>query len=129
MKLDSRYFSQEAHSSLSNLRNLLKEQERGKASSLVQGLSAYIATWGLHRLAGDCKKFSGKRAEDTTYKGKVYGAFLDSLKKLNPELSDPQDESTLLHLPLRKYTALNHLAIRLAQEWSFWAVAVLGEEE
>jgi hypothetical protein len=129
MKLDSRYFSQEAHASLINLRNLLKEQERGKASSLVQGLSAYIATWGLHRLAGDCKKFSGERAEDTTYKGKVYGEFLDSLKKLSPELSNPRDESTLLHLPLREYTGLNHLAIRLAQEWSFWAVAVLGEEE
>lgn len=129
MKLDSRYFSQEAHASLINLRNLLKEQERGKASSLVQGLSAYIATWGLHRLAGDWKKFSGERAEDTTYKGKVYGEFLDSLKKLSPELSNPRDESTLLHLPLREYTGLNHLAIRLAQEWSFWAVAVLGEEE
>jgi hypothetical protein len=129
MKLDSRYFSQKAHGSLSNLRDDLKEDERKKASSLVQGLAAYIATWGLHRLAGDRKKFSGKRAEETTYKGKVYGAFLDSLSSLSPEPFDPEDEGSLLHLHLRKYTALNHLAMRLAKEWSFWAVAVLGEGE
>jgi hypothetical protein len=128
MKLDSRYFSQKAHGSLSALRDDLKEEERKKASSLVQGLSAYIATWGLHRLAGDRKKFSKKRAEDTTYKGKVYTAFLDSLSRLSPETFDPEEEATLLKLPLRRYTALNHLAMRLAQEWSFWAVAILGEE-
>lgn len=129
MKLDSRYFSQQAHEALTSLRDSLRDDERKKASSLVQGLSAYIATWGLHRLAGDRKKFSGKRAEDTTYKGKVYGAFLDSLSNLSPESFDPADEATLLGLQLRKYTALNHLAMRLAKEWSFWAVAVLGEGE
>lgn len=127
MKLDSRYFSQKAHGSLTELRSSLGEGEHKKASSLVQGLSAYIATWGLHRLAGDRKKFSGKRAEDTNYKGKVYAAFLGSLSSLSPETFDPENEATLLHLPLRKYTALNHLAMRLAQEWSFWAVVVLGE--
>ena len=129
MKLDSRYFSQKAHGALTELRDSLGEGDRKKASSLVQGLSAYIATWGLHRLAGDRKKFSRARAEDTTYKGKVYGAFLDSLSGLSPQTFDPENEATLLHLPLRRYTALNHLAMRLAKEWSFWAVAVLGEGE
>lgn len=129
MKLDSRYFSQKAHGSLASLRDTLNEGDRKKASSLVQGLSAYIATWGLHRLAGDRKKFAKERAENTTYKGSVYAAFLDSLSKLSPDTFDPEDEATLLHMPLRQYTALNHLAMRLAQEWSFWAVAVLGEGE
>ncbi|NEQ32841.1 MAG: hypothetical protein F6K04_17865 [Leptolyngbya sp. SIO4C5] len=129
MKLDSRYFSQKAHGALTELRNSLSEGDRKKASSLVQGLSPYIATWGLHRLAGDRQKFSKKRAEDTTYKGLVYAAFLDNLSQLSPTTFNPSDESTLLHLPLRRYTALNHLAMRLAQEWSFWAVAVLGEGE
>jgi hypothetical protein len=32
-------------------------------------------------------------------------------------------------MELRKYTGLNHLAIQLAKEWSFWAGAVLGEAE
>lgn len=129
MKLDSRYFSQEAHGALTRLRDCLNDGDRKKASSLVQGLSAYIATWGLHRLAGDRKKFSRERAEDTTYKGKVYAEFLDSLSRLSPETFISDDEATLLHLPLRQYTALNHLAMQLAKEWSFWAVAVLGEGE
>ena len=95
----------------------------------MQGLVAYISTWGLHRLSGDMKKFLAGTAEDTRYKGKVYQKFLQKLKIFSGEDFDVDNEGSLIHLPLRKYTALNHLAIQLAKEWSFWAPAVLGEAE
>jgi hypothetical protein len=105
-----------------------------KSSGLVQGLCTYISTWGLHRLSGDAKKFSLGTASDTQYKGRVYGLFLEHLKIFSQEdfvlwsnSQDSSDERSLVNLPLRRYTALNRLAIQLAKEWSFWAASVLGE--
>jgi hypothetical protein len=102
-----------------------------KASAIVQGLPAYISTWGLHRIAGDAKNFIGKTSENTKYKGKVYRQFLLCLSEAaqcDPPIN-PEKEGDLIHLPLPEYTALNRLAMRLAQEWSFWATAVLGEAD
>lgn len=136
MKLDSRRFSQEAHQGLLALRDgdlqsdrahQLQKKHLGKASSLIQGLTAYISTWGLHRLSGDAKKFLAGTAEDTKYKGKVYLEFLHRLRSFSHQDFDPEEESALINMPLSEYTALSHLAIRLAKEWSFWAPAVLGE--
>ncbi|MEM9543638.1 MAG: hypothetical protein AAGA60_29615 [Cyanobacteria bacterium P01_E01_bin.42] len=127
MLLDSRKMSQEAHIAIKEIQTELATNYHGKASGLVQGLSAYIATWGLHRLAGDAKKFLAGTAEDTTYKGKVYRKFLGKLQALSGIDFDPDDEGSLIHLPLRQYTGLNRLAMQLAKEWSFWAAAVLGE--
>lgn len=137
MKLDSRTFSQIAHGALVILKEELKvkkptekeDKYYNKASGLVQGLPAYISTWGLHRLSGDMKKFENGNAEDTKYKGKVYRRFLQNLKDFSQEDFDIGKESSLINMELRKYTALNHLAIQLAKEWSFWAAAVLGEAE
>ena len=155
IKLDSRTFSKEAHTALVELRSelltlaqtkatkktkeiqnnsileeLTKEYAKDyqeKASSLVQGLSTYISTWGLHRLSGDMKKFLAGTAEDTIYKGQVYQKFLTRLKKFSEEDFEVNDERTLIHMPLKKYAGLNHLAIKLAKEWSFWSPAVLEE--
>ncbi|NES01751.1 MAG: hypothetical protein F6K22_02280 [Okeania sp. SIO2F4] len=119
----------------------LEEDYRKKASALVQGLTAYISTWGLHRLSGDAKKFlkkdldnkdgenNPKKGEDTQYKGKVYQKFLESLQCFSEMNFDIDDEASLIDLPLRKYTALNRLAIQLAKEWAFWAHSVLGEAD
>lgn len=164
MNIDSREFSQQAYKALHDLRDRLRElavevirkekkdkelpntqpleeeiNERTKSyceksSGLVQGLSTYIATWGLHRLTGDAKKFSIGMASDTKYKGKVYGLFLERLKYLSKEDfiiwsngNNAGDEKTLVNMELRKYTALNRLAMQLAKEWGFWATAILGE--
>jgi hypothetical protein len=129
MKLDSRKFSQEAYAGLIAVANELDKKYHQKASSLVQGLTAYISTWGLHRLSGDTKKFLNGRAEDTKYKGKVYKRFLTSLKSFSAKDFNVDDEGSLINMPLKEYTALNRLAIELAREWSFWASAVLGEPE
>lgn len=66
-KLDSRQFSQEAYKALISLRDntsdkyKLEERHYKKASGLVQGLSTYISTWGLHRLSGDATNFLKKQ--------------------------------------------------------------------
>lgn len=129
MKLDPRKFSQEAHGALVKLYAQLKEEDRGKASALVQGLVAYISTWGLHRLSGDAVKFSGREEKGTAYKGKVYQVFLIRLQAFSEQTFDPNDQGALINMNLTNYTALNRLAIQLAREWSFWAPAVLGEAE
>lgn len=132
MKLDSRSFSKEAHRGLTELKAIL-QQELGsnnydsKACNLIRGLTAYISTWGLHRLSGDAKKFLAGTASDTKYKGYVYKQFLVRLKIFSDADFDVDDESTLINLPLSRYTGLNRLAIELSKEWSFWAVAILGE--
>ncbi|MFP4253988.1 MAG: hypothetical protein ACLFRN_05915 [Halothece sp.] len=131
MKLDTRQFSLEAHEGLTKVKEKLTEEVGaeycGNASNLVRGLTAYISTWGLHRLSGDMKKFLKGTGSDTKYKGIVYRIFLTRLKTFSNGNFDPDDESTLIKLPLREYTTLNRLSIQLAKEWSFWAVAVLGE--
>lgn len=129
MKLDPRKFSQEAYSALVELRDGLDANDCGKASALVQGLVAYISTWGLHRLSGDAAKFSGREEKGTGYKGKVYKAFLVRLQVFSQQPFDPNDQGALLNMNLTSYTALNRLAVRLAREWSFWSPAILGEAE
>lgn len=134
-KLDSRYFSKEAYHALICLRD--DEEDRyhisqaywKKASGLVQGLPTYISTWGLHRLSGDASKFLKKTSEDTRYKGNVYRKFLKNLQEISSGEFNLEDEGSLIKMELRQYTALNHLAIKLAREWSFWATAILGEAE
>lgn len=139
MTIDSRSFSQQAHKSLTELRGDIKNGKKDRyaldkdyhkrASALIQGLSAYIATWGLHRLGGDAKNFSNGKGSDTTYKGKVYSKFIESLQESGIEF-DPKKEDCFLNMTsLRDYTALNHFAMKLAKEWSFWAPSVLGEPE
>lgn len=131
MKLDTRQFSLEAHEGLTEVKKKLTQELSadycGNASNLVRGLTAYISTWGLHRLSGDMKKFLKGTGSDTKYKGIVYQIFLNRLKTFSHGNFDPDDESTLIKLPLREYTTLNRLSIQLAKEWSFWAVAILGE--
>ena len=139
MKLDSRQFSKEAYQGLIALRDgdptndrnhTLEQKHFKKASSLVQGLPAYISTWGLHRLSGDATKFLKGTKEDTKYKGKVYREFLFRLKEFSQHNFQPEQEGSLIDdVSLRDYTALNHLAIKLAKEWSFWAASILGEAE
>ncbi|PZO10754.1 MAG: hypothetical protein DCF25_20225 [Leptolyngbya foveolarum] len=138
MKLDSRQFSKTAHAGLMALRNgangakdhdcQLQEVHWGKASRLVQGLAAYISTWGLHRLSGDAKRFLAGKGEDTKYKGKVYLEFLYQLESFSQQKFDPKQETDLINMPLPQYAALNRLAMQLAKEWAFWAPAVLGED-
>lgn len=139
MTLDSRQFSQATYKALTALKDGDRENNREtqleqrhckKATGIIQALPTYISTWGLHRLTGDMKKFLAGMAEDTRYKGKVYKEFLYRLKELSGIEFDPENEDSLINLqPLRKYTALNHLAIKLAKEWSFWAPSILGEAE
>jgi hypothetical protein len=139
MKLDSRKFSQVAYGALIQLKQQLRvtnitpnnpeDKYYKKASGLIQGLPAYISTWGLHRLVGDMKKFENGTGEDTKYKGKVYRRFLTNLREFSGEDFNVDNESTLINMELRQYTALNHLAIQLSKEWSFWTSTVLGEAE
>lgn len=135
IKLDSRKFSQEAYTALNAIvadtqdPYYLDKKYHEKASGVVQGLTAYISTWGLHRLSGDAKKFLNGKAEDTKYKGKIYKKFLRSLKSFSGKNFNVDDEGSLLKMPLKEYTSLNRLAIELAREWSFWASAVLEEPE
>jgi hypothetical protein len=137
MYIDPRSFSQKAHTALKQIATetqdpyYISPTHHSKASSVVQGLAIYISTWGLHRLSGDAKKFLRRTSEDTTYKGKIYRKFLSQLRELSPNDFDfdIEDETTLIHLPLRQYTALNQLAIHLSKEWSFWASVILGEAE
>lgn len=139
MTLDSRKFSQETYKALIALKEGDRDSKRDtkleqeyckKATGIIQALPTYISMWGLHRLTGDMKKFLAGTAEKTTYKGKVYKEFLYRLKELSGIEFNPENEESLINLePLRKYTALNHLAIKLAKEWSFWAPSILGEAE
>ena len=139
MKLDSRCFSQEAYRGLlalkdgdvTNERNCRVEQNfHKKASGLIQGLSTYISTWGLHRLSGDAAKFlKSNTPEKTAYKGQIYREFLFRLKDFSGQDFDPEDGGTLVNMPLREYTSLNHLAIQLAKEWSFWSASIFDEAE
>lgn len=134
MRLDQRYFSQRAYSKISELRDQIRDPGNyDRASNLIQGLGIYISTWGLHRLIGDAKKFGRPdNVEDTNYKAIVYTQFLDALQDLSQADFDITDPNSLIGSPdgksglqSREYIALNHLAMRLAREWSFWAPTIL----
>lgn len=129
LKLDTRDFSRHAYNGLLEIKTSVRSSDHKKASAIVQGLSAYISIWGLHRLCGDGLKYMGVRSEETRYKGKVYQEFLKTLQKLSQVSFACDDASGLINLDLQIYTGLNRLAIELAREWSFWAVPILGEAE
>ncbi len=125
LKLDTRNFSKAAYKGLQEVKKEVGSDQK-KASSIVQGLPAYISTWGLSRMAGDGIKYSSGA---TAYKGKVYKEFLGTLKTLSKVEFDHTDPDTLLSMELDIYTGLNRLGIELAKEWSFWATPILGEAE
>jgi hypothetical protein len=122
-KLDTRDFSRHAYNGLIKVKENVETANHEKASGIVQGIPAYISTWGLHRLAGDGLKYK------SSYKGQVYQEFLRNLQTLSQVAFAYDDASSLINLELEKYTGLNRLAIELAKEWSFWAVPILGEAE
>lgn len=127
LHLDTRDFSKAAYNGLEKVKQNIKPEYHKNASSLVQSLPSYVSTWGLSRLAGDRKKFL--ESKDTKYKGEVYDEFLKTLQTLTKVGFSVEDPGTLINMDLRLYTGLNRLAIELAREWSFWAVAILGEGE
>jgi hypothetical protein len=129
LHLDTRDFSKAAYNGLEDVKNNIKPLYHKKSSSLVQNLPSYISAWGLSRLAGDSKKFLNSSKEDTKYKGEVYEEFLKTLQRLTKVCFSVDNPATLINMDLRVYTGLNRLAIELAREWSFWAVAILGEGE
>lgn len=136
LKVDARQFSCYAYKGLVEVQKAVEQQYKKdadsykkKASGAVQGLPAYISTWGLHRLAGDGIKYMKSRSDQTRYKGQVYQEFLKTLKELSNICFADDDPEKLIKLDLPTYTGLNRLAIALAQEWSFWAVPLLGEAE
>ncbi len=129
MNLDLRTPSQAAYRALVKLKEELDPKYHKKASGLVQGLTAYISTWGLHRLSGDTLKYSSSKSPDTRYKGTAYEKYLVELKAFSGSNFTVKEPPSLINMPLREYTALNRLAIELAREWSFWATPVLGEAE
>ena len=132
LHLDTRHFSRVAYNGLEQVKQKVRASDHKKASATVQSLSAYISTWGLHRLSGDGIKYMVSRSEDTRYKGQVYQEFLRTLQLLSQVSFAPDDPSSLIEpskMDLHVYTGLNRLAISLAQEWSFWAVPILGEAE
>jgi hypothetical protein len=129
LKLDPRDFSKSAYNGLEKAAETINSQYHKKASSIVQSLPAYISSWGLSRLAGDAKKYSEAKSDETKYKGQVYLVFLETLQGLTKVAFAPKEPATLINMPLSTYAGLNRLAIELAREWSFWAVTILGEAE
>jgi hypothetical protein len=129
LKLDTRDFSRHAYNGLLEVQKKVRSSDHKKASAIVQGISEYISTWGLHRLCGDGLKFMNTRSDDTRYKGQVYQQFLKTLQELSNIPFAYDDASNLISMDLQVYTGLNRLAIELAREWSFWVVPILGEAE
>jgi hypothetical protein len=129
LKLDTRDFSRHAYNGLLEVQKKVRSSDHKKASAIVQGISEYISTWGLHRLCGDGLKYMNTRSEDTRYKGQVYQYFLKTLQELSQIPFAYDDASGLIGMDLQVYTGLNRLAIELAREWSFWVVPILGEAE
>lgn len=133
LKLDTRDFSRHAYDGLITVKNEVLPSDHKKASAIVQGISAYISTWGLHRLCGDGLKYANASStgtrDATRYKGQVYQQFLITLNQLSEIDFQYNDANSLIKMELHKYTGLNRLAIELAKEWSFWVVPILGEAE
>ena len=129
LKLDTRDFSRHAYNGLLEVQKKVRSSDHKKASAIVQGISEYISTWGLHRLCGDGLKYINTRSEDTRYKGHVYQQFLKTLQDLSNIPFACDNASSLIEMDLQIYTGLNRLAIELAREWSFWVVPILGEAE
>lgn len=134
LKLDTRDFSRSAYQALEKVKQEVEDTYQGntedynkKASAAVQSLPNYISTWGLHRLAGDGLKYVNSRSGETKYKGIVYQEFLRNLRDLSKVCFAIDAPKSLIDMDLSVYTGLNRLAISLAQEWSFWAVPILGE--
>ncbi len=124
MIFDPRAISVPVHNVLQALYDRTQADEKRLKQQKNQAveLYTYLSTWGLLRLKAEEAAIS----QDQAGKRQVVQAFFDCLQQLAQidSLTGELGLETLKTIDTEAYLGLTGLALRLAQEFSFWATAV-----
>jgi hypothetical protein len=121
MTFDPRTISKPVYEALADLRSRhsndnprLKDQKNQAVE-----IHTYLSTWGMLRLKAE------ERALNQEGKKEVVKKFFQCLGRLeNPDNPTDLSLDTLKNMPIEEYLGLTGLGLAVAQEFSFWAMAV-----
>jgi hypothetical protein len=121
MTFDPRTLANPVYEALTELKGTTHDQTRLKEQkNQAVELYTYLSTWGLMRLKAeeDALSQEGKK--------QVVREFFDCLRELSGQqhLSNRQGLDTLKNLSVEDYLGLTGLGLAVAQEFSFWAMAI-----
>ena len=122
--LDPRAIATPVYENLTELRhsaqeNLILKQQKGQAVELY----TYLSTWGLLRLKAEEKALKSQPGKQA-----VVEKFFECLQNLQKEtgktITGDSGLQALMELDTEEYLGLTGLALKVAQEFSFWATAI-----
>lgn len=126
MSFDPRAMGTPVYIALSDLRKKYPDKKdeshlKEQKNQAVE-LYAYLATWGMMRLKAE--ELSMKKSQPD--KVDVVKAYFRCLGTLSGQtaLNDDKALETLKTLDVEEYLGLTGLGLALAQEFSFWAIAI-----
>jgi len=128
MIFDSRIMGEHVYKALRDLKAQAKDEaEKQEQKSQSVELYTYLSTWGLLRLEAEKNALSQAGRKD------VVKAFFSCLSKISrqPDLNKVDNLEFLLQLSPDDYLGLTGVALKLAQEFSFWANSIYckGDKE
>ena len=127
MTFDPRTIATPIYDALSTLRNLPNQDDsrlKQQKSQAVE-LYTYLSTWGIMRLKAEEMSLP----DGMMGKKQVVQKFFECLQTISgrQNLSGQQGLETLKNVSTDDYLGLTGLGLALAQEFSFWAVAIYAD--
>jgi hypothetical protein len=127
MTFDPRTIATPTYEALNNLRNLPRQDDthlKQQKSQAVE-LYTYLSTWGIMRLKAEEMALP----DGMMGKKQVVQKFFECLQTISgtQNLSGQQGLETLKNMSTDDYLGLTGLGLALAQEFSFWAIAIYAD--
>ncbi|MBG0742544.1 MAG: hypothetical protein IV298_03490 [Cylindrospermopsis raciborskii KL1] len=127
MTFDPRTIATPTYEALNNLRNLPRQDDthlKQQKSQAVE-LYTYLSTWGIMRLKAEEMALP----DGMMGKKQVVQKFFECLQTISgtQNLSGQQGLETLKNVSTDDYLGLTGLGLALAQEFSFWAIAIYAD--
>jgi hypothetical protein len=127
MTFDPRTIATPTYEALNNLRNLPRQDDthlKQQKSQAVE-LYTYLSTWGIMRLKAEEMALP----DGMMGKKQVVQKFFECLQTISgtQNLSGQQGLETLKNMSTDNYLGLTGLGLALAQEFSFWAIAIYAD--
>jgi len=122
MAFDPRLMGKPVYITLTSLKAQAKDEaEQKDQKNQAVELYTYLSTWGLLRLKAEENALSQPGRKEVV---KKFFACLSEMIDHQPNLKEVGDPKSLLQLSADDYLGLTGVALKLAQEFSFWANSI-----
>ena len=125
---DPRTISTKVYNNLKTVKDTtLRPEDHDKQKSQAVELYTFVATWGLLRLAGEIPALSNERQKQAVVESffRTLGELAFAEENPNPLAGTSRiDKLTHANMTASEYLGLTGFALKVAQEFSFWAEAL-----